>query len=183
MKKSFTIIALTGITLIFLLAGLAVAADPVAPSLTFEGEKYHFAWKDVSKEGNITNEYLKKGETLEEWTTMIGVRNWPAAGELSDVVAPYVESMQQYYVTNAEIYTPQDAKDDIIIEMFLGAPNVPYVEYNLHRFVIEKGTPGVKAYQFAQRIPLTEDLDLSETRTHLETRLNQLKTFKVTLLR
>lgn len=42
---------------------------------------------------------------------------------------------------------------------------------------------GVKAYQFAQRIPLTEDLDLSETQKHLETRLNQLKAFKVKLLK
>lgn len=183
MNTSFTRIALAAITLIFLFAGVTIAADSVAPSLTFQGEKYHLAWKDVSKEGNITNEYLKKGETLEKWTTLIGVRHWPAAEELSDVVAPYVVSMQPYYVTNAEIYTSQDAKDDIVIEMFLGAPGRPYVEYNLHRFVIEKGAPGVKAYQFAQRIPLTEDLDLSETQKHLEPRLNQLKAFTVKLLR
>jgi hypothetical protein len=86
-------------------------------------------------------------------------------------------------VTNAETYTSQDAKDDLVIEMFLGAPGRPYVEYNLHRFVVEEGTPGVKAYQFAQRIPLTEDLDLSETQKHLEARLNQLKAFKVKLLK
>ncbi|CAG0946904.1 hypothetical protein [Geobacter sp.] len=183
MKKSFSILALVAITLVFLFTGATIAAGPAAPSLTFEGTKYYLAWKDVSAEGNLTNEYLKKGETLEEWTTLIGVRHWPAAEELSDVVAPYVESMRPYYVSNAEIYTSQEAKDDIVIEMFLGAPGRPYVEYNLHRFVIEKGTPGVKAYQFAQRIPLTEDLDLSETQKFLETRLNQLKAFKVTLHR
>lgn len=183
MKKTYSGFSLAVITLIFFFTSLAVAAGPAVPSLTFEGEKYHLAWTDVSKEGNLTNEYLKKGETLEEWTTMIGVRHWPAAGDLSDVVAPYVKSMQPYYVTNAEIYTSQDAKDDIVIEMFLGTPGRPYVEYNLHRFVVEEGTPGVKAYQFAQRIPLTDDLDLSETQKHLETRLNQLKAFKVKLLK
>ncbi len=77
----------------------------------------------------------------------------------------------------------EEVRHDIVIEMFLGAPGRPYVEYNLHRFVDEEGTPGVKAYQFAQRLPLTDDLDLSETQRHLETRLNQLKAFKVKLLK
>jgi hypothetical protein len=183
MNTSFTRIALTAVMLVFLLTKVAVAAGPATPPLTFEGTKYHLAWTDVSEEGNLTNEYLTPGETLENWTTLIGVRQWPSVESLSDIVPPYLEERKPLFVARSEIYFPEDRKNDIVIEMFLGAPHLPYVEYNLHRFVMEEGTPGVKAYQFAQRIPLTEDLDLSETQKHLETRLNQLKAFKVTLLR
>ncbi len=183
MKKSFRILALTCLTLILIFTGISFAVGPTLPSVTFEGVSYFLAWRDISDEGNITVEYLKPGETLENWTTLIGVRQWPSVESLSDIVPPYLEERKPLFVARSEIYFPEDRKNDIVIEMFLGAPHLPYVEYNLHRFVMEEGTPGVKAYQFAQRIPLTEDLDLSETQKHLETRLNQLKAFKVTLLR
>jgi hypothetical protein len=185
MKKSFGILALTclTLTLILILTGIGFAAGSSLPSVTFEGTSYYLAWRDISDEKNITIEYLKPGETLENWTTLIGVRQWPSVESLSDIVPSYLEQMKPLFVARSEIYFPEDRKDDIVIEMFLGTPGRPYVEYNLHRFVVEEGTPGVKAYQFAQRIPLTDDLDLSETQKHLETRLNQLKAFKVKLLK
>jgi len=45
-------------------------------------------------------------------------------------------------------------KDDVIIEAWLGAPDKSYIEINLHRFVVEEGSVGVKAYQFAQKVPM-----------------------------
>lgn len=183
MMKISRILSLTCLTLIFILTGMSFAAGSSLPSITFEGTSYYLAWRDISDEGNITVEYLKPSESLENWTTLIGVRQWPSVESLSDIVPPYLEERKPLFVARSEIYFPDDRKDDLVIEMFLGAPNLPYVEYNLHRFVVEEGTPGVKAYQFAQRIPLTDDLDLSETQKHLETRLNQLKAFKVKLLK
>ena len=62
------VLALT-LTLTLILTGMSFAAGSSLPSITFEGTSYYLAWRDISNEGNITVEYLKPGETLEEWTT------------------------------------------------------------------------------------------------------------------
>ena len=53
---------------------------------------------------------------------------------------------------DAVAYAADGKKDDLILEAWLSAPDKSYIEANLHRFVIEEGTAGVKAYQFAEKI-------------------------------
>lgn len=146
---------LVTLALLCLLAGSVLRAETA--SVEIAGVKYHLAWVDVSKDGAITNEYVPMGETIDAWTTLLGVRYWPNAKRVADAVNPWIKMIHPLLVRKAEIYGVTDSKnrDDIVIEAWLAAPDRSYIEINLHRFVIEPGADGVKAYQFAQKIVMT----------------------------
>ena len=128
-----------------------------APSIRFDGETYQLAWVDVSKNGAVTNEYVRAGETIEAWTMLVAVRHWPEAKKIFDAAGPWITRVGPSLVKKMESYIPDHAKskEDIIFEAWLGDANRAYIEPNLFRFVVEAGVPGVKAYQFAEKIVMT----------------------------
>jgi hypothetical protein len=127
------------------------------PNVEVAGVKYQLAFVEVGKDGSVTNEYVPEGETINSWTTLLGVRHWPTAKKIGDAAGPWMKMVQPLLTQQAGAFKSADAKseNDIVIEAWLSAPDRSYIEINLHRFVVEGGTDGVKGYQFAQKIVMT----------------------------
>lgn len=134
-------------------ASRATAQDRV---LQFGGIEYRLAFVDVAKGGEITNEYVPPGETLKNWTTLLAVRSWPKRSDALQTANAWIDFVRRHTFKQAETFqqTKSGPVTDVIVEVWLLAPDTSYLEPNLHRFVIEADTEGVKAYQFAERLPM-----------------------------
>ncbi len=158
--------AIAAAVLSALFAGCAASAPPAAPlasaaspapqvrTITFDGVTYVLASVDVSR-ATITNEYVPEGQSLKNWTTLLGVRRFAAARELNDVLPKYLGVIKPVLVGKPEFLKRRDvdASQEVMLVALLVAPDKSYHEYNLHRFF--RTADGVTAYQFAQRIPRT----------------------------
>lgn len=162
--------------LALLLCGVVWAgesADSGAADGEFVVTKYDLAFVNVAPGGEITNEYVPEGETLEKWTTLIGVRVWPKAEELGEIVGPYIRALEPVMVRESAAYeTPgSEPGTDVVFELYLAPADRSYLEYNLIRFTQEDGTDGVKSYQFAIKGPFNLEGAERENREKLESRL------------
>lgn len=120
--------------------------------VTFDGTEYELASVIVGK-NTITNEYVPKGETLSNWTTLIGVREFQVKDEPRAVVLQYLASIKPVIYREPEFLMKDGTEpfQDVTVVLQLKSAKEDYIEYNLHRFFKSKN--GVTAYQFAQKIP------------------------------
>lgn len=172
------------VTAVFCLAGAVRAESPA--TLDFGGLKYRLASTEKGKDGSLTNEYVPEGETLENWTTLVAVRHWPKAEKVGDAATPWLKMVQPLLTQKVGVFKADSAKDaeDILLEAWLSAPDRSYIEINLHRFVKEKGTEGVKAYQFAQKVPMKDGKGDPSSFVKLRTaRFNEMAKLKLPLHR
>ena len=121
-------------------------------SIKFDSSTYRLASVSVGADGTVTNEYLKEGETLESWTSMLSIRHLPIAESINHAINPWLQSIRTQLAKKwSASKTPgSDNQTDVIIEAWLNTGTLN-VEANLHRFVAEPGTAGVKSYRFVQR--------------------------------
>lgn len=155
-------------------------------TLDFGGRKYWLASAEPGKDGSLTNEYVPVGETLENWTMLVAVRHWPKAGKVGDAATPWLKMVQPLLTQKVGVFKADSAKDaeDILMEAWLSAPDRSYIEINLHRFVKEKGAEGVKAYQFAQKVPMKDGKgDPSSFVNQRTARFNEVAKLKLPLHR
>lgn len=140
------------IIILSLFVGLGVALNAGVTSVSFNGIKYVLAAVSVDKgvSGTITNEYVPNGETIDSWTTLLAVRYWPKINKVGDATGPWVKMIHPLLCRNLGVFARND--NDVLLEAWLAAPNRSYIEIDLHRFVAEPGTGGVKAYQYALKI-------------------------------
>jgi len=140
---------LAGLLLVASMSGIAAAETPKEFVVT----GYQLAFVNVDKSGAITNEYVPKGQTLENWKTLIAVRVWPKIDDVKEVTGEYIRQLAPVMLRDAKVFEPEGSKPgtDVVFELYLAPADKSYLEYNLIRFVKESGTPGVKSYQFAER--------------------------------
>lgn len=157
----------------------AVAADPAADS--FQVTNYKLAFVNVGPEGAVTNEYVPRGETLETWTSLIGVRQWPQTEKLADITGPYVRALQPLLVREAKIYEPEGEAEgtNVIFELYLAPADKSYLEYNLIRFAREEGTEGIKSYQYALKGEYNVEAAVAANAPQLKSRLEVLRGLKL----
>jgi hypothetical protein len=161
---------------------LTHGARAESQTLDFGGKKYTLASAVVGKDGSLTNEYVPEGETLQSWTTLVAGRQWPKAEKVGDAAAPWLKMIRPLLTKKVEVFKSEGAKgDDILFEAWLSAPDRSYIEINLHRFVKEEGSEGVKAYQYAQKVVMKDGK--GDPSTFLENRtkrFNELAKLKLT---
>lgn len=157
----------------------AVAAEPAADS--FQVTNYKLAFVNVGPEGAVTNEYVPRGETLETWTSLIGVRQWPQTEKLADITGPYVRALQPLLVREAKIYEPEGEAEgtNVIFELYLAPADKSYLEYNLIRFAREEGTEGIKSYQYALKGEYNVEAAVAANAPKLKSRLEVLRSLKL----
>lgn len=158
-------------------SALAHAEDPTDEKCkAFSVTGYRLAFVHVGKQGEVVNEYVPRGENLENWTKMIAVREWPNAKELKEVVGPYVRKLQPLYVRDAQVFRPEGGEvgEDLVFEFYLAPPDKSYLEYNLIRFVLEEGAEGVKSYQFAVRGEYNLEAAVKFNEPRLKSRLDTI---------
>lgn len=159
-----------------------LAEDPtVEPREAFTVTNYQLAFVHVGQHGDITNEYTPRGESLESWTTLIAVRQWPQARELAEITGPYIRRLQPMFVRDAQVYRPEGsaAGTDVVIECYLAPADKSYLEYNLIRFTREPGTTGVKSYQFAVKGEYDLDAAVEFNKPRLKSRLDTIAGLKL----
>ncbi len=155
MKEAIGIVPMQRVRLyILILACSGYCCRSAPPFLKFDGELYQLAQVDVTKERVVTNEYLKKDETLGEWTTKLVVNHWPNA-KFGDVAEKWLNQVGPMLTKKVEAHRPEKSTspDDIVIEAHLSPPNADFSESKLMRFISDLGSAGVSGYQFAERIP------------------------------
>lgn len=151
------------------------------PSVVFTDVEYKLAWVD-SGDGSRsrTNEYLKEGETLEDWSAMVAVRHWPHLHQVREITKPYLDQIRHLFVQDAQVYASESNREEtgVVIECYLAPPDKSYLEYNLIRFCTEPGDSGVKSYQFAVRghynLPAANEFNQERLAERLEA-LSKLK--------
>lgn len=158
--------------------GSAVAATPEEFVVT----RYKLAFVNVDKTGAITNEYVPRGQTLENWKTLIGVRVWPQIDKVAEVTGPYLRALEPVMVRETQAFEPEGSKpgEDVVFELYLAPADKSYLEYNLIRFVKESGTKGVKSYQFAERRPYDLDAAVKAYEQRRETWLGAIAGLVIT---
>jgi hypothetical protein len=160
------------------------AALCAAPQVDFDGVRYVLASVEVAKDGAVTNEYVPEGETIDSWTTLLAVRHWPKVKKIAKATDAWMAMVRPLLARDAVAYAADGKKDDLVLEAWLSAPDKSYIEANLHRFVLEDGTAGVKAYQFADKIRMSGGKgDPSHFIEHRDARFAELGKLKLELHR
>jgi hypothetical protein len=120
-----------------------------AAVLDFAGERYLLAFNQDNKQ-TLTQEFLRPGETLENWQRLIGVRHFRAAGALRDVLPEYLKVVRPSFLVPAQFFSRAEGnQNEVLLIMQLAPPDRSYIEHNVHRFVELPDGRGVVGYQFA----------------------------------
>jgi len=149
MKKIITLLSI-------LITKTALAATP----LVFDGDTYHQVREDVN-DTLQTTEYLRTGESIDKWTKMLTVRQYPEASKIKQVFGIYLKSVIPMLALKPDIYGKKSShKKDVIAVMLLLSPDKSYYEYIIHRFISDDSY-SVTSFFFSYKIPFKEELDAS----------------------
>lgn len=92
---------------------------PVRATAVFCDVEYELAWVDEGEcERARTNEYLRKGQSLKQWSSMVSVRQWHNRNQVRDVTKPDLDQIGHLFVEEAKMYAPDAGRDDngLVIE-------------------------------------------------------------------
>ena len=143
----------------------------------FDDKKFKLSWIDVSR-NIITNEYLIEGETLTKWSSMFASRLFKQAREIKEVFPKYMEQIKPLIAVKPVFYKDYMIEsENIVLEVFLMGSDKSYYEYNLHIFI--EAEDGVRAYQYAQKLPFQSSLDVSNVVKSRDSRLIQLRAINI----
>ena len=151
---------------LFLVAALVPAnAEPMA--FDFGGERYTVDYQARVKQpdgtaGQGIAEFTLKGETVDNWTKLIGYHYYPEqVGTPSQAAAnlgKYLKEINKDF-TYALFNTKEN--DDAIIEFTTWEGNGEMIEFDVFKYARPEAGPGVIALQFAQRLKL-KDMSVEE---------------------
>jgi hypothetical protein len=153
-------------TILLGITSLTFAADP-APNRTitreakpkevvrFDGHSLVLAFQD-NNNGNTIKEYIPAGETLERWTRLAGLYEYPNLDDPQAVVDGLVEQLKRrssdiLYNVRTDSLTKAVIVDFLIWPEGTTKPeNAEYVEFNIFRYEPKRGG-GLTAQQYAIR--------------------------------
>ncbi len=134
---------------------LAVASRD-APTVTFDRVTYTRQFVSTTTDLRLA-EYVAPGETVESWTTLVAVRNFPKLDNPGTAVAEFAKTLKQSNpMARFEISAKTDGSE-AMIDCLTWPEDASYAEFNVFRYVKRAGYPGLIAYQFAYRFTDTSD--------------------------
>jgi hypothetical protein len=132
------------------------AASRGAPIVTFDQVTYTRQFVSTTPDLRLA-EYVAPGETVENWTTLVAVRNFPALDSPGTAVAEFAKTLRQSNpAARFEILVKPD-ESEATIDFLTWPEDASYAEFNIFRYVKRAGYPGLIAYQFAYRFTDTSD--------------------------
>lgn len=142
---------------------LACAVPAAAQSfVVFDGERYERRFED--RKGPVAVvEYVRAGETLQNWTRLAAIRHFPQQRDPRTAAANLAAVVQKH---NPQARTQVIGKDDgseAVVDFITWAPGDDRLEFNVHRYRSIAGMPGLIAYQFAWRFRTAELPDATAT--------------------
>lgn len=143
------------IGLTFVLALFAVASQATEPSETkihsvsFDGNVLVFAFEGKTP-GSSFQEFIPKGETLENWTKLVGVYRYPHVDDPMKFAQKMARMTKHQYPLSQFAIISNENKGAVILDFVAYPRYLEFVEYNVWMFQ-KNGTYGLIAYQYAVR--------------------------------
>ncbi len=136
----------------------------ITKNIQFGDITFTHAWEN--KESIITNEYVEKGQTLDNWQHLLAYRQYPSYDKPADIIKQYLTQIKP--TQKPAIYQQGEGGEDLTLVFPIEAPDKSYLEFDIHRFVLEGGM--VRSYQFAAR---NFKRDMSELGAEIKTNKNK----------
>lgn len=123
-------------------------------SIKFDGGTYLLAKVSISPDGIVTNDYVKEGESIENWTTLLSVQLLTKTSSLNDAINGWLQSNRPRLTKKwVAAHTPNALRDaDVVVEAWMANRPEPRVHATLQRFVAEDDAQGVKVYRFIEKL-------------------------------
>ena len=141
-------------------AGAATAA--AQSSIIFDGERYEQRFED--RKGPVAVvEYVRAGETLQNWTRLAAIRHFPQQQDPKQAAANLAAVVRKHNPQARAEVIGKDDGSEAVVDFITWAPGDDRLEFNVHRYRRIAGTPGLVAYQFAWRFRTEELPDATAT--------------------
>lgn len=142
-----------------------LAASPVP--VEFDGEAYRPAFTSNEPTMRLV-EFVREGETVEDWTKLFAIRNFPTGKSPQAAVAEFQRVVKQHNPLAGVQVLVKDDGTEAMIDFLTWPKDARYMELNIHRYLKKPGHAGLISYQFAYRFQTTPDTTAKEIREQKE---------------
>jgi hypothetical protein len=152
---------MTHLALVALFDALLVAASPNV--VEFDGEQYLPGFS--SNQPNLKLiEYVRAGETVENWTKLFAVRNFPQKDDPAAAVKAFQHVIKQHNpLAGVQVLVKEDGSE-AMIDFLTWETGAEQVELNIHRYLKKPGYPGLISFQFAYRFRTSPEMTAEKIR-------------------
>ncbi len=130
---------------------VAMSAAPASDrTITFDDVTYTRQFIGNMNPGGLA-EYVRPTETVDNWTTLVAVRNFPKLDDPAAAAERLVKTLKE---SNPEARSQMLVKEDgseAMVDFITWPPDGSYAEFNVFRYLKRPGYAGLIAYQFAYR--------------------------------
>lgn len=147
---------------VLLLCDLALVAASPAP-VEFDGETYVAAFSNSEPALSLV-EYVREGETVENWTKLFAIRKFSLGHSPQEAVAQFQQVVKQHNPQAGVQVLVKDDGSEAMIDFLTWPKTAEYMELNIHRYLKKPGVPGLVSYQFAYRFKTGPDTTAQEIR-------------------
>lgn len=127
-----------------------VAGAPPGGSVEFDGERYTARFHSYQAELRLV-EYVRESETIDNWTKLFAVRNFPQHDNPEAAVAAFERVVKQHNpLARMQTLYKQDGSE-AMIDFMTWETGQDQMEFNVHRYLRKPGHPGLISFQFAYR--------------------------------
>lgn len=128
----------------------ALDALPGARALSFDGKRLvHAAEGKTAVE--LWREFVPPGETLERWTKLASVREYPSHRDPKALAGELVRALKQRYPGAPFALIENKATGEVIVDFVVWPDDRAFTEFNVFRYGTSDGG-GVVAQQYALRV-------------------------------
>jgi hypothetical protein len=131
----------------------AVAKPPQSGAppkqVEFDGRTLELAWESENPDLPVV-EFIPKGETLEKWTHLASIRQFPDVGNPQELAKLTLEQVAKDYPGAPTNMAVDPNETEAIIEFVADAPDDSFAEYNIFKYA-KNPDGGVVAQQYALR--------------------------------
>jgi hypothetical protein len=132
-----------------------------AAAIEFDGETY--VKKDSGDTPEVRRvEYVRDDETLDNWTKLIGIRNFTNLESPKEAVSELEKTLKENDPDSDPFMLASPDGSDAMISFVVGPEDNSYGELNIWRYTKVDGYPGLIAYQFAYRFQGTTDEEVAQ---------------------
>jgi hypothetical protein len=155
---------ITAAAFVICLVGIARSEEPTAEmkeSVTFDGRTLVLAFEGSNPDSTI-KEFVSKGETLESWTHLAGIFEYPDLHDPLALVREVDKLLKEKNPLARSAILENEKTGDVIIDFITWPEDGSFVEFNVFKYH-KTGNDGVTAWQYAVReykdqIPFLEEL-------------------------